>query len=430
MPYDEYGDWYENDPELEPCKWKKGDKAYLISLDYTREWIASVGSSFGLDYLGKQWKVTNIEACTWGGYYQVDIVNGSYHNGRVSLSVHENDLSLKNTFTPPPPLPDYMQNALKMDKEYGHGYSCHYLLFIDNDKSKSKRIKHMSKQYKRLEDSILGTPDPCRCCYKRCVNTKECAAYQKYRKRVRNPKLVKGLVNDNNACWAALKRMWRTIYKEHGQHPDRLWAKLTKQSLAYPKDVDNYNFEEICKFFKYMVKGRVLPYYLKTPTIDDYGKDVILEFDVSKVGINRLFWYLCVVRNPCEQPTVVRLTNHFIEEGNLDPLMAYVLGHVFYKGWNGGHAILHDLAFMRDMSIGNTYDIYPNMKAIVDYTVRVHRFLTRKTEPYISESSTIYNWSLQNTTTNTPIRKKPEVPTVSQIQQFSIKERKLIKEVS
>jgi hypothetical protein len=272
--------------------------------------------------------------------------------------------------------------------------------------------------------------DPCDTCYDEDPNCDYCT--REYIE-VNNNGAVRGLINGNYACWADADKMWREIYDEFGVHPDRLIARLHRGDLwntySYAIDpIDLKIFVRNCK------AGAILPKYIPTPSIKNLeGNHWIVKLKLNNLSMDRMFFYLCVLRNPCEQPGVVKLMNHFCEY-EIDPVLSYVLAHVCLPGFGGGHSALDVYNYRESQSNGNIE--VPNVPKCIDYAVRVHKFLTKKTIPAVvtlsKREGVIRSWdlsrNLEDRVKTTDFKSSRDL-TSKHLTKFSIRERKL-KEVA
>ena len=109
-----------------------------------------------------------------------------------------------------------------------------------------------------------------------------------------------------------------------------------------------------------------------------------------------------VLRTPCEFPLVANLIVHYIEQGKMEPLMAYILAHICTPGFNGGHSIMDSAEWGRAQEFSTVNIQVPKLKEVVRYTIKVHKLLTQSVEPLIMDGNT--RWSLSNTIPKQRIR--------------------------
>jgi hypothetical protein len=301
------------------------------------------------------------------------------------------------------------------------GYYCDYFVY-----------KHQpNKAWNKLEKGPLwdfllaNTPvgvDPCRGCYADgCMGEDRCVKYKEGKVQNDKPRMMVSELNTNNACFASTRRIWNRLYTSAGVHPTRLLLKV------HSKNIQDLYPEEIIKFLKNMKRCKALPFYLDLPSLKDIEKDgAFFNIRLNRISKQRLFWYLNVIRNIAEQPAIVHLTNHIIDEGGLGGLVAYTLGHVCLDNFYGGHCVMEDPETMRRSDRGSSF-ISPELKGVVEFASRCHKILTKKTVPYVTEhpDEIVLAWNLGNTINKTAAPVKELELTYENLHMFSVQTRDL-----
>lgn len=212
--------------------------------------------------------------------------------------------------------------------------------------------------------------------------------------------------------------MWRSIYEESNFHPNRLTVKIPGDNIS------GDHISDILPFFTSMKAGACLPSSVELPTSIQTNTDIYVTLDVSKVSKERLFWYLNVIRNATEQIGIMILTNHFIKN-KMEPLMAYIMAHVCLPDFYGVHSVVD---FPEQLRKGDTF--FPDVEKVVKYVVKCHRFLTKKTKPYITEGKDFTRWQLSDTLAETRVHfKQPEELDITNLHEFSPSTRTRRKDV-
>jgi hypothetical protein len=379
-----------------PCPFKLGQKVYVVSSSHTE---SRYGSNIPQAMLGELHEIMDISWSNMGGKARVQLLNlRSYH-----IYVALRDLCAENTYVDPwGKVPTFMKEIPSLSLYMDASYQCEFILYRpDKDEWNSFEYK---KRYNFLLNNLMSAYNL------RCGDQKKKSD-------------IVGSINDNGACWASAMSLWRDIHEGLKAHPTRLFAKLDRCYLNHWSD-----YEEIIFFYEQMLKGHCLPKDMPLPTMKDNDDHLFFNVRLENINRERLYWYLCVIRNPAEQPGIVNLTNHFIRRGKMEPLMAYVMAHVCMPEWSGGHSVIEDPSTYRD-KVKNTYNRpYPDMDKVIRHVVKCHKFLTTKTKEYIMEEKGDFlacSWRLEKATYGTRIRFKPPVAELAESVTFSAQTRKL-----
>jgi hypothetical protein len=172
-----------------------------------------------------------------------------------------------------------------------------------------------------------------------------------------------------------------------------------------------------------MKQAKCLPGYFKIPTVKESAKrnDLFFELKLGRINKARLFWYLCVIRNIAEKPGIAQLTNHFVEKGGVDPLVAYVLGHVMLSGLGGGHTSISDCCNYREGTIGSIPLAVP--KKTAHFIVQLHTFLTTSTKKNISTLRDFSSWDCSGHTQGVHIDWDAKITSLDELLRFNPKTR-------
>ena len=389
MPYDRYGDYIREPRPVPKCKWKVGDHVYLVNRQKTSDYFCEIPGSL----LGKRFIVQELQSSGYGSFAKVSV---KQYRADLRMSVHPADLSATNTYVDPKKgLPKYYREISDMAlSSYSRSYRCHWLIYKDKPDGWWKKLTP-AKAYADLSKALTHGKSPCRSCW-RVEDSREEACKECEKKKVYEKEKIyadpAGWNNTNTACFAQFSGNVENMKGQFNVTPDRMMVKLDWEYVDVPlSDPNLLDWEDVCNYFKYMVKGKCLPDYIEKPTMKDHGKSIHVTLKIGDIGVNRLFWYLNVLRNVCEYAGLVKLTCHFVEKGKMEPLMAYAMAHIALPGFNGGHSCLEDCSWGRAES--SCYDPTPDMKEVIRYVVRVHRLLTQDVETPLSKA-TSYRWQL------------------------------------
>jgi len=399
MPFDRYGDWVNVERKPGPSKWKVGDKVYVISSEQTDDYLGD--GYITVKDLGRKFRVTGLKCSGYRDFARVGLQSCT---GNKHMYVHPKDLDSKNTYVDPwKGAPKCFKDVKNLPLVRSSGYKCHFLLYKDAKDGWWKKHKDPARMYEELSSKLNHGRNPCRSCWTKdtCDN---CERKRKFMSAWHSDPI--GILNTNHACFAQFTDLMGTMESniEAGEKlPDRIMVKLRWEDLAYDlTNPDGMDWETICNYFKYMVQGKCLPSYVTLPTMEEYEKDIFFTIKMDKMGPNRLFWYLNVLRTACEHPGIAYLTTHFVEQGNIEPLMAHVLGHICHPGFNGGHSVMEYCDWGRDRSIGSNNQPFPNMKEVIKYTLKVRKLLTEPVERLITEGN--FRWKLHRTSHDQGVR--------------------------
>jgi hypothetical protein len=397
-----------------------GEYVYVISREFSD--LSYGRHQFPEELLGSSVCIRDFRNSRWGGDRTAVIM---FNSKRIFVNVR--DLSYDNTYVAPWPTgtPEYMEQIKDLDLQFNGSYRCDWVMYSD-DKDAEWLNEPYSKLYGLLEGHYGGRRNPCRDCWdiRRCHRRGKCKEREMYLKHKDDRVRIVGANNTNTACWAAVMRIWGQVLSSFKKHPTWLLAKFAHSDIKYPKtSKSGMSKEAAVKYLKYMKKGACLPRYLKLPTVEDFSDDVYFRFNLDRVSKERLFWYLCTVRNIAEKPGLCVLTNHFIEKGKMEPLMAFVMAHVCAPGFTGGHSAVFDAPDFRHPR-SNYQVAIPIMSKVLPFVVQCHKFLTRKTLPYVTESESFSRWNLSHQTKHTVTRFEVDgQPTIETASKFDLKTR-------
>lgn len=394
--------------------WKEGQRAYCISLKQTRSWVGYNGDPENV--LGKRCTILAIYPPRYGSRYSTI---SCQFRGKLTVRLHPDDLSKKNTYRNPyDSLPEWIHGIKQLKLNLSSPYRCHWLMYRPVKGAAWMQTNDLKERYKYLQTYFKSLDNPCRMCdsrYECSYDQKlDCDIHVEYEKRWKDKQIV-GDVNNNTACWASVMRTWQDIWHTYRVHPSRLIARV--RSCDLDMEGDNIIF-----FLDQMKRAKCLPGYFEVPKKIKAGQDLYFEIKLNKLSPVRLFWYLCVIRNIAEKPGIARLTNFFIRKGGVDPLVAYVLGHVMCPRLSGGHTSIFNAPYYRtnDHSDGPPM---PDVSATAKFIVKLHKFLTKKTQYYVTEEDDFSSWRCAQHTESVVVDWKCNFKTVKELLKFNPKTR-------
>ena len=208
--------------------------------------------------LGKRFIVKELK---WSGYSAFAKVKLKQFRVNKNMYAHPKDLSTENTYVDPKKdLPKYYRDIDNMKLSRAQSYKCYWLIYKDKPKGWWKKLEP-AKAYADLEKALNHDNDPCERCWDhgRCDLCEKKKAFQE---AIRHADPM-GWNNTNHACFAAFSNNVGNMKKKFKTIPDRMMVKLDWVNINVPlTDPEKVDWEDVCNYFKYMVKGKCLPSYI------------------------------------------------------------------------------------------------------------------------------------------------------------------------